>query len=224
MKLKLNGNALKVIAMVTMFLDHFGMILFPDVKAFRVVGRVSFPIYAYLISEGCKYTSDRKRYFLRISVLGTVCSLVYILVERYIYLCVLITFSMSILLIYLLDYVKSDLKRRHILLIMGLLLCWAVCHSVEVDYGFMGVLVPVMTYLSDKRRVKTVLFAISLILLTLSVGNDVQVYCLVAVVLVSLYDGTHGKVNLKWFFYSFYPVHLALLYGIAIVMPQNFAS
>ncbi|MGN1412332.1 MAG: TraX family protein [Oscillospiraceae bacterium] len=221
MKPILNGNALKIVAMISMFIDHFGMIFFPEVTMFRIVGRIAFPIYAFLVAEGCKYTHDRKRYFLRMFILGIVCSVVFIVAEGYIYLCVLITFSISILLIYLLDYVKINLKMRFPLFIFGLLISFIVCHLVEVDYGFFGVLVPVMVYLSDDRPLKIILFAVSLIFLTISIHNDIQVYCLTSLIFVALYDGTRGKLNLKMFFYLFYPLHIVLLWSVATLL--NFA-
>lgn len=221
MKLGLNGNALKVLAMVSMFIDHFGMIFFPYVIAFRIVGRLAFPIYAYLIAEGCKYTHDRRRYFLQMLVLGVVCSAVYIVVEDYVYLCILMTFSVSILLIYLLDYVKLLPKKRWWMFLLGLVGAWLACSLVEFDYGYFGVLVPVFAYLSEKRHIKLGLFTVGLLLLSLSINNGVQWYSLVAVLPIALYNGERGKLNLKWFFYLFYPLHLAVLWGVYSLMYAN---
>lgn len=221
MKVSLNGNALKIIAMITMFCDHFGMIFFPYIDIFRIIGRISFPIYAFLIAEGCKYTHNRKKYFLQIFILGLICSIVFIIAERYIYLCVLITFSMSILLIYLLDYVKDNPKSRFFLLIFGLIISYGICSLVEVDYGFIGVLVPVMVYLTDNKVWKVILFTISLILLSLTTNNGVQIYCLISVIFIILYNGQRGKLNLKRFFYMFYPIHLAILWGVAMLLDIN---
>lgn len=221
MKASLNGNALKIIAMITMLCDHFGMIFFPYIDIFRIIGRISFPIYAFLIAEGCKYTHNRKKYFLQIFILGLICSIVFIIAERYVYLCVLITFSMSILLIYLLDYVKDNPKKRFLLLIVGLVISYEICNLVEVDYGFVGVLVPVMVYLTDNRVLKIVLFTISLIFLSLINNNGVQIYCLISVIFIILYNGQRGKLNLKKFFYMFYPMHLAILWGVAMLLDIN---
>lgn len=59
--LLLSGNQLKIIAMITMLIDHIGVNLFPSVTIMRVIGRLSFPIFAYMIAEGCRYTRDRKK-------------------------------------------------------------------------------------------------------------------------------------------------------------------
>ena len=59
-KIRLNSNQLKLIAAVSMLLDHVGYFLFPTVTVFRILGRLAFPIFAFCISEGCRYTkTDR---------------------------------------------------------------------------------------------------------------------------------------------------------------------
>ena len=58
-KLKtLSGNALKIIATILMVIDNVGYIIFPSVLAFRIIGRISFPIFAFMIANGTKYTKN----------------------------------------------------------------------------------------------------------------------------------------------------------------------
>lgn len=47
---RLSGNALKLIAALTMLIDHIGVILLPNVAILRVIGRLAFPIYAFMIA------------------------------------------------------------------------------------------------------------------------------------------------------------------------------
>ena len=61
-KFGLTNNQLKIIAMVSMALDHIGLLFFPDVMLFRALGRIAFPIFAYMIAEGCRYTKNRAKY------------------------------------------------------------------------------------------------------------------------------------------------------------------
>ena len=65
-KIHFTGNQLKVIAMVCMFIDHVGYCLFPNIIWFRVIGRVAFPIFAFLIAEGAFYTKSPVKYMLRL--------------------------------------------------------------------------------------------------------------------------------------------------------------
>ena len=58
----LTGNALKLIAAFAMVCDHAGLMLFPQVPILRVIGRLAYPIFAFMIAEGCRYTRNKKRY------------------------------------------------------------------------------------------------------------------------------------------------------------------
>ena len=69
----LTGNLLKLIAMLTMTIDHIGVILLPQYRILRIIGRLAMPIYAFMIAEGCHYTHDRRAYFLRLFGLAILC-------------------------------------------------------------------------------------------------------------------------------------------------------
>ena len=58
----LSGNQLKLIALITMTIDHVGAYLLPQFTILRIIGRLSMPIYAFLIAEGCRHTHDRRKY------------------------------------------------------------------------------------------------------------------------------------------------------------------
>lgn len=66
----MSANVLKMIALITMTIDHVGLMLLPDYEWMRAVGRIAFPIFAFMIAEGCRYTRDRKRYVSQIAILG----------------------------------------------------------------------------------------------------------------------------------------------------------
>lgn len=66
----LSGNALKIIACVSMLVDHIGMILFPDVVALRIVGCLAMPLFAFTFAEGCYYSHKRSARFALILILG----------------------------------------------------------------------------------------------------------------------------------------------------------
>ena len=88
----LSGNALKLLAAPFMTADHVGLMFFPGIEAFRILGRLAYPVFAYMIAEGCKYTRDRKRYFLMLFGLATACQVVYFLFDGSMYLSILFTF------------------------------------------------------------------------------------------------------------------------------------
>ena len=62
----LDATALKLLGVVTMTVDHIGYILCPDLVLQRILGRLAYPIFAYLIAEGCTYSKHKAKYFLAV--------------------------------------------------------------------------------------------------------------------------------------------------------------
>ncbi len=71
------NDVLKLIALVTMFIDHVGYLIYPHIRTFRVIGRISFPIFAYMIAMGYIHTSSRKNYAKRLFIYGAVIQIVF---------------------------------------------------------------------------------------------------------------------------------------------------
>lgn len=68
---------LELIAMTTMLVDHMGVVFFPDITAFRIIGRISFPIYCFLLTRGYCYTSNFNKYLLRLILLAFISQPIY---------------------------------------------------------------------------------------------------------------------------------------------------
>lgn len=218
-----NGNHLKLIAAFTMLLDHAGILLFPRVRLLRILGRLAYPIFAFMIAEGCHYTKNRLRYFLMVFGLGVGCQLVYAIVGGAAYLNILLTFSCSIVLIYTLQevYRAKNWKKEFwwsVLFAAGFLSAYGLQRIITMDYGFWGIMVPVFGSFAHLRKfphwASVLLLGVGLLLLSADMGG-IQHYALLALPLLLLYNGKRGKANMKYFFYIFYPVHLAVLQGIA---------
>ncbi len=231
---------LKIMACVFMLCDHAGYILFPDVMMLRYIGRLSFPLFAYFIAEGCRYTKNKRRRFLSVFILGIVCELTYIVFSGVYYGNILLTFSASILLIYLLDSVKKAYfksKKLFCLLlisfIFALIATFVYCRFVGLDYGFFGVLAPVFVVAFDnmgewsaglyervnRKMLSLFMFTIPLVMIVfLECINDYQVLSLISVLLLALYNGERGLHSFKYGFYIFYPLHLVALQGIVFLM------
>ena len=60
----ISGNQLKILAAIFMVIDHVGLMFFPSMIIFRCIGRLSMPIFAFMISEGARYTRNKLKYFL----------------------------------------------------------------------------------------------------------------------------------------------------------------
>lgn len=221
-KTGLTGNQLKLIALISMTLDHTGVQLFPDVILFRVIGRLALPIFAYMIAEGCRHTRDRKKYLGKLLTLGSICQVVYFFAMGSLYQCILMTFSLSILLIYAIDNARSTPTALLALLTLaaaaficlGLprLLYWT---DFAVDYGLWGVLLPVLVYFGGSRKL-----ALMAVFLCLQAGQEggVQWFSLAAIPLLMRYNGQRGKGNVGKWFYVYYPLHLVVIYGISVLL------
>ena len=221
----LTGNQLKLIAMLTMTIDHIGHILFPHVMWLRMIGRLAMPIYAYFIAEGCLYTRNISKYLTTIAVTALLCQVVTTLTGS-LYQSILVTFSMSVGLIMLLKQAK---KRRSLLwfllFTLAVATAWFVTEALpkllpgtdyDVDYGFWGVMMPVVLWLVPTKPLKLLTTAFFLCLIY-SNSRLLLLCALGAVVLLALYNGKRGKANLKWMFYGYYPFHLAVLHLIAML-------
>ncbi|MCQ2385604.1 MAG: conjugal transfer protein TraX, partial [Clostridia bacterium] len=105
MKKTLTASFLKWTALVSMTVDHIGIIFRPLLspllyQTLRSVGRLSFPLFGFLLAEGYRFTRDRKRYGFRILFLGLLIQIVYTVFTGSFFLNILLTFSLSFPLLY----------------------------------------------------------------------------------------------------------------------------
>lgn len=222
----LSGNTLKLVALVLMTIDHAGMI-FGGPLLLRVIGRLSFPIFAYMLAEGCRYTQKPKQYLGLIFALGFACQLVYFWMAGSLYQCILITFSLGIVLIFACKRAQGKGAANWLLFALVLLLVYLFCEGLPallphtdfaVDYGFFGALLPLLIYLGRDRWGRLGMTALGLVLVNLSFGG-IQWWSLLALFPLALYTGARGKGRLKNLFYIYYPTHLALLWTLAMLLP-----
>ena len=218
----LTGNQLKIIAMITMTCDHVGLQLLPQWTFLRILGRLALPIYAWMIAEGCRHTRSRKRYLMRLASMAALCQIVYFFAMGSLYMCILVTFSLSVCLIWALEYGKQQNTLKAALICQSIvaLVCY-ICiilprqiPGFEVDYGIFGVLLPVLIYFGPS---KVLFLTLGLILLALSLGGN-QWWAFTAVPLLMLYNGRKGTANIGRLFYWYYPAHLAAIYLISLIL------
>lgn len=218
----LTGNQLKIIAMITMTIDHIGATLLPGWRILRIIGRLAMPIYAYMIAEGCHYTHDRRKYFLRLAGLALVCQVVYWIAEQSLYQCILVTFSLSVGLICTVEQAQREKTPVAAFIAAAvfagiLFVCEGLPKMVpgfHVDYGIWGVMLPVILYFGG-RSIWAFLLGTALLCLAL---KGIEWWAMAAVPLMALYNGQRGKHRLGWFFYLYYPLHLVVIHGISLLL------
>ncbi len=240
-KIQLSGNILKIIAAISMLIDHIGLILFPEHIILRIIGRISFPIFAFMISEGCNHTKNKLKYFLSIFILSILCQGAYFVFDKSLYMGVLVTFSLSILVIYALYNIKETLSEPVCSVkktVVSVMLFWISVLAVyvlniylDIDYGFWGCMMPVFASVFrnpkkftfdtleklDCTKVHVIMLGIAMFIVSVDLGG-IQAFSLLAIPIIMHYSGKRGKLKMKWFFYLFYPLHLVVLHIINVLL------
>lgn len=238
----LPASTLKLIACILMVVDHVGMTFFPDVMALRAVGRLAFPLFAFFIAEGCRYTRNKAKRLGLLLAVGGGFALVYALYAGEVYGNIFLTFSVSVCMIYLWQYAKRAIFERRdalrgagaiVLLTAALLGAAVLFRLVHFEYGYTGMLVPLFVCLLDFHGMEVsprlawldthathlVCMAVGLVLLSLNgrMGR-VQFFCLLSLIPLALYNGQVGRCGWKYGFYLFYPLHLLIIEGAAMLL------
>ena len=226
---------LKVIALFTMAVDHVGAVFFPDHLWIRYIGRISFPIFAFLLTEGFIHSSNRRKYLGRILLFAFLSEIPYDLC--------------------LFD-VAFDWNHQNIFFELGagllLLSClekleagryaWALLPPVIAvaagwagfSYGVYGLAMMAGFYLLRNKPaaraawcgvisfvmqgIATLRFPLLGREVVLLSENFTQLYAVGASLPLFFYNGRKGPGSLKWAFYLFYPLHLLLLWGISLAL------
>ena len=242
MKRETTAFTLKIIAIVTMLLDHVGAVIIEkgmykggigietvrqleQIDFFlRAIGRISFPIFCYLLVEGFFYTSNRKKHAIRLGVFALLSEIPFDLavneklLEFQVHNNVMFTLLLGFLGIWLLEYWKQKdlpallLLCGNVVAVTGLYL---LADWIRCDYGGAGILAILGIYvLHDKSPYAGYILAV-VILAVLS--NPLELVALFGLVALVFYRGRQGR-KLKYVSYIVYPVHLLAFAGVRVLM------
>lgn len=237
MKKIINNNTLKIIAMILMLLDHLWGTIIPGNQWMTLIGRMAFPIFAFLIVEGFFHTSDLKKYMKRLFIFGLISEIPFNLIYTGSIIFpfhqnVMFTLLLGLLIINEIDKLKNNKEiKKKIIPILKIFLFLIISIIGFVDYGVTGVLTIVVFYLFRGFKLAWIGQLISLILLyivffegqsvILNIFNyeyflPLQSIGVLSLIFIWLYNGEKGKNNklIKYLFYSFYPVHMLVIYLI----------
>ena len=225
---------LKLVAMITMLIDHTGKMFFSQYGVMRIIGRVSFPIYAYCIAVGCVYSRNRLKYLNRIVLTG--------LVSQPFYAMALAHTTPRMFAIAFADnpvgavvnfYVQSwQTPNIMFTLALGLLAIWSIrdrqwiCTLAlallvwklngAINYGWKGVALIALFYLFIRRWWLSLPVVLAYMLWwglqgggyqLFGVRFGIQMFALMALPLIYIPTFSRLKIG-KWVFYLFYPAHL----------------
>ncbi|NLJ32164.1 MAG: hypothetical protein GX424_11275 [Clostridiales bacterium] len=216
----MNRFQLKLFAILTMLTDHVGAVLFPQYLLFRVIGRLAFPVFVFLIAQGLVYTSNVRAYLGRLFVFALISEVPFDLAFHGTLFYpesqnVFFTLFLGLAAI----AVLRDCAGRHPAAAFLFASAMAVlAELLRTDYGWFGVAGIVIFYcFRNDRLTGIVLFSLVLIVFSLLTGT-LELFALLSGIPLYFYDAAKkGRRSWKYFFYVFYPAHLLLLYLIRMV-------
>jgi len=229
-----------------MLIDHVGDVWsgsIPNSFFLRLVGRIAFPIYAYLIAEGCRRTKDMKKYLIRLGVFALISEIPFDLCFEnsgvrslqdltflsFDYQNIFFSLFLSVLAIYIYETAK-DTK----FMLPGLLafpLAMFAADKLNADYGHTAVFIICALYFLHNKIAQSAVMVIGSAMLYLpnmgyrgylfgyniSFGFAAFIFASVPAVLIWFYNGERG-LKLKYFFYIMYPLHLLVLAAVQIIL------
>lgn len=214
-------EGLKVIACVTMLIDHIGAVLMPWNVVLRMIGRIAFPIYCFLLAEGAHYTKDPWKYVIRLGIGVLLSELPFDLALSggvdWAYQSVMVTLLLGVLALLRMK------KTENLVIKLVIVLPFAVAAELLMtDYGAAGVLlVAVFGLTREKPWWQRLLGVLVVLYITPSaaiypwgIRLPMELLGALALIPIACYSGrklTHSKA-VQWAFYLFYPVHLTILY------------
>ena len=245
----LSRSALKWIALVTMLIDHIGAIfgaqfyqslgLYWLYVVLRIIGRLSFPIFAFFIAEGWYYTKNKKRYALLLSIFAVISQpIYYFALNQYTFeFNILFTFLISIALMCILDiarkYPNYSFMYYTFMVAIGVIVFALLLMGLSISYGVYGVFLPVVFYAfnhSEKRYAKVVMWVVAFLLMIAywllwfllsdmaQISSYISLFSVLSLPLLMLYNGQKGKGAPKYLFYVFYPTHILIIFLISLLV------
>lgn len=241
-KLRIAGNTdtslLKIIALVSMIIDHVGVAFFPGVLELRIFGRIAMPLYAWSLVVGCEYTHSMLKYAMRLFVLGILSQPLYIMVlgATWTNLNILFLLGLGVLAI------AGIQRKRYFSQFWVPALCFVLLFFVDIDYGWRGLLFILFLYVSRTSKASlagafiasaiiwgmasfsvTSAFGVEFTFLSgnifsplLDMFFQMQTLMWLALPLILIRTHTHIRMP-KWLGYGLYPIHLFVLLLIGLL-------
>lgn len=236
----LSGSALKMIAVIAMLLDHVGaVIVYPLYQnhiftnmhlwyyiyyIMRDIGRIAFPIYAFLLVEGFAHTRSRVKYAGNLLLFAIISEVPFDLALRHelkhLTDNVFFTLFLALLCIWCIDTLQNQVDQKmknasiqvrllgYLIVVLVITAAFAAMgYLIDSDYDMFGVILVSIFYLFRYSRLFQGILGYTSFCAKWP-------WSFPAFFLIQIYNGKRG-IGLKYFFYAFYPVHLIILYYIS---------
>lgn len=211
---KLNSFALKIIAIITMAIDHIGAVFFPETIIFRIIGRLSFPIFCFLLVEGFYHTHDVKKYMIRMGIFALISEIPFDLafngtVTSLFHQNVFFTLFLGLVVIYILNQPFHVLAK-----VSGTIFIMVLSEFLRTDYSSTGIMMILLFYAFKEQLFLKVLTVSGL---NFFLMGGIQSFGALSMIPISLYNGKQG-LKVKYIFYIFYPLHLFIIFILRYVI------
>lgn len=194
-----------------MLIDHTGSYIFPDILIFRIIGRLSLPLYSYCLIQGIKKTKDCKAYFIRLYGIAILAQII------------LWSFdpqkNFNILFLFCIFFIAAKLRQKYnpLWYLIG-----AIIEYIPIDYGLYGFLLLIIIYETWDKKINHYMLPFVILLNTaemIKTGSYMQFFSSFSIFIISYYNKFKDKIKLnKYIFYAFYPGHLLILNIIKILL------
>ena len=213
---KINATEIKKIAITAMTIDHIAWFLPNDMFCsyiMHVIGRITAPIMWFFIAEGCYYTREWKKYFIRMMGFAVVSHFAYCYYEGmplWHQTSVMSPLTLSVLLI---NIGKSDKLPTPFKILPIILL---ILGSIPSDWGVLALIMPAVLYkCRHSFKLQSYAIAGSGVLAALltnapTLYRVLQLFVVLSIPILANYNNERGEGS-KWFFYIYYPLHLVFL-------------
>lgn len=206
---------MQLLAMLTMLTDHVGIVFYPDNAAWRIVGRLAFPLYAWALAQGYKHTSNLKRYLIRLLYVFGAAQLPYMLAFNKLDINIVGTLLVCLVILWMIDLSQSKWLAAGIVA-GGIVLL----NLLPFEYGSYALLLIIIFRFAGIHWIVPLHFLLNVVYV-FYLGWIVQVFSILATAcmiyfpyLIRLID----KVKIpRWTWRSFYPAHLLALAIIKII-------
>lgn len=227
----MNAFVIKLIAVVTMVIDHVGLFFFPGVIELRMIGRISFPLFAWLIANGAEHSRNTTVYLKRLGILAVVSQVPYYFANHLIGIdptLLNVVFTLALGLVAIMGTKRYADTASRAVIIGGAALA---AQFINADYGAVGVLsIVAFSLLKDHPwrliAAQTAIFfapAVATIVSVLWTGNADGFYAPIgwlavfALPIILMYDGTRGP-KAQYLFYVFYPLQYVVIYSVYVLV------
>lgn len=201
---------MQFLAMLTMLIDHVGLLFFPDQPLWRIIGRIAFPLYAYALAQGHQHTSSHSKYVVRLFSIAVVSQIPYQLVFDTNELNVVASLCVAAILLRVLDRLSHSW--------ISFMLIAFVCILFEIfpfEYGAYGLLLMlIFNYMKSGPMLLGMHLLLNLAAL-FTYGWLIQLFSIIPTILIvygpNLWRRLEAWRMPRWFWRLFYPAHLAVL-------------